>query len=151
METTIKRTDSQNPDFKALIDLLDIDLRSRYGALQDHYDQFNDISIIPYVVVAYIDNQAVGCGAFKQYNDTQVEIKRVFVKESSRGKGIARLILAELERWAKELGFKACVLETGDRQYEAIDLYNKKLGYDIIPNYGQYEGLEHSVCMRKEL
>ncbi|HAS43767.1 MAG TPA: GNAT family N-acetyltransferase [Microscillaceae bacterium] len=151
MATTITRTDSRNDDFKALIDLLDVDLRSRYGPIQDHYDQFNDISVIPYVVVAYVDNEAIGCGAFKQYDDTQVEIKRVFVKESSRGKGVARLILAELEGWAKELGFAACVLETGDRQYEAIDLYNKKLGYEIIPNYGQYAGLEHSVCMRKAL
>ncbi len=149
--TQITRTDAQNPDFKALIALLDMDLQARYGAIQDEYDQFNDVSLIPYVVVAYFNDQAVGCGAFKPFDATQVEIKRVFVKDTSRGQGVAQLLLAELEKWAKELEFEACILETGDRQHEAIELYHKKLGYEIIPNYEPYVGMEHSICMRKVL
>jgi len=53
-----------------------------------------------------------------------------------------------LESWASELNFKYCVLETGKRQPEAIALY-KKNGYQIIPNYGQYHGIENSICFQK--
>lgn len=58
-------------------------------------------------------------------------------------------ILSELEKWAAESGYSSTVLETGKRQPEAINLY-KKAGYKIIPNFGQYEGVENSVCMMKE-
>ncbi len=51
-------------------------------------------------------------------------------------------------KWASELGYTSCVLETGKRQPEAIALYTKN-GYKIIPNYEQYEGVENSVCFRK--
>jgi len=74
----------------------------------------------------------------------------MYVYPKSRGKGIATAILNELEKWAFELPFKKCVLETGKRQQEAIELY-KKNGYKIIPNYGQYVGIENSICFEKEL
>jgi len=78
------------------------------------------------------------------------EIKRMFVRPERRGRGIARSILSELETWAGELGFLECILETGLKQPEAIELYRKS-GYETIPNYGQYEGVENSVCMRKSI
>ncbi len=68
----------------------------------------------------------------------------------SRGKGIASKILAELEIWATELFYEKCILETGKKQPEAIALY-KKNGYNIIPNYGQYAGVENSLCFEKEI
>ena len=74
----------------------------------------------------------------------------MYVRETERGRGIAGKILAELETWAKELGFSECVLETGLKQPEAVALYQKS-GYEIIPNYGQYAGIENSVCMRKDI
>ena len=74
----------------------------------------------------------------------------MFVKDSERGQGIAYQILSGLELWAKESGFTNTILETGDKQDEAIALY-QKLGYVITPNYGQYSGMETSICMRKEL
>ena len=49
-----------------------------------------------------------------------------------------------------ELSCEKCILETGKRQPEAIELY-KKNGYRIIPNYGQYAGIENSVCFEKEV
>jgi GNAT superfamily N-acetyltransferase len=67
-----------------------------------------------------------------------------------RGQGIAAAVLNALEQWAAELSYESCVLETGKRQPEAIALY-KKSGYIIIPNYGQYAGVENSVCFRKTL
>jgi putative acetyltransferase len=79
-----------------------------------------------------------------------MEVKRMFVKEEFRGKGIAGKVLSELEKWARELWFQKCILETGTRQIEAIALY-KKSKYSIIPNYGQYEGVENSLCFEKKL
>ena len=59
-----------------------------------------------------------------------------------------KIILKELEKWAAELNYTKCVLETGKKQPEAITLYLKN-GYAIIPNYGQYIGIENSVCFAK--
>lgn len=72
----------------------------------------------------------------------------MFVREERRGKGIAKSILSDLERWASELNFSGCVLETGLKQPEAIALYQKS-GYETIPNYGQYVSVTNSVCMKK--
>ena len=72
----------------------------------------------------------------------------MFVLPDSRGKGIAGKILKELENWAIELNYTACILETGRKQNDAIALY-KKAGYNIIPNYGQYENIDNSVCLKK--
>ncbi len=146
----LKRTNNQNPDFLYLIPLLDKDLRSRYQALQDVYDQHNVIVNVDTVVIAYTDGQAVGCGCFKQFSDSAVEIKRMYVKPEYRRKGISSAILNELETWALESDYSEAVLETGDRQDEAIALY-KKQGYEIIPNYPPYEKIATSICMKKIL
>lgn len=148
MAINLLRTDSDNADFRELVALLDADLAIRDGAEHLFYAQYNKIDKIREVVVVYENETAVGCGAFKKYEQGATEIKRMYVCENMRGRGIAGMILSELEKWAKELDFSECVLETGVKQPEAIALY-KKSGYEIIPNYGQYEGIENSVCMRK--
>lgn len=79
-----------------------------------------------------------------------MEVKRMFTSPENRGEGIAGQILVELENWAKEINFEKCILETGKKQPEAIRLY-KKSGYVITPNYGQYAGIENSVCFMKHL
>jgi GNAT superfamily N-acetyltransferase len=144
------RTNSDHPDFRALVVLLDQDLSIRDGEDHAFYAQFNKIEAIKEVVVAYKDDVAVSCGAIKPFSETEAEIKRMFVRPDNRGQGIARNILIELENWAQECHFTACVLETGKKQPEAIALY-QKIGYIIIPNYGQYIGVKNSVCMRKVL
>ncbi len=146
--TTIKRTNSADNDFQNLVVKLDKDLAIRDGYEHAFYAQFNKTINIKNVVVAYIHEEAVGCGAFKEYDTNTVEIKRMFVQPSFRGKGIAQKVLAELELWSKENNFNACILETGKKQPEAIGLYTKA-GYTFIPNYGQYEGVGNSVCMMK--
>src|SRR5690606_2342242 len=103
-----------------------------------------------FVLVAYENEMAIGCGAIKELEPDTMEVKRMYVIPEHRGKGIAGQILSALEEWAKELSFKKCVLETGKRQPEAIGLY-KKYGYGIIPNYGQYAGIGNSVCFEKIL
>ena len=147
---TFNRTDSANTDFQNLVVLLDKDLQLRDGDQHSFYDQFNKIQMIRNVVVCYIDHKPIGCGAFKEYDQNKVEIKRMFVLPDYRGIGIGLDILKELEIWASELNYPECVLETGKKQPEAISLY-KKAGYKIIRNYGQYENIENSVCMLKAI
>ena len=145
------RTDSNNPDFAELVKQLDADLAIRDGDDHAFYDQFNKLDAIKHTVVAYNEaNRAVGCGAIKQFETGTMEVKRIFVPLEERGKGIAGEILKELEIWAKELGNDKCILETGIKQPEAISLY-KKSGYRFIDNYGQYAGVENSVCFEKLL
>lgn len=148
--TELKRTNNQNSDFLYLIPLLDKDLRSRYQDLQDTYDKHNVIINVDTVVVAYVDGQPAGCGCFKQFNDTAVEMKRMYVKPEFRRQGISSAVLNELEKWAVEMGYKDAVLETGNKQAEAIAMY-EKLGYSIIPNYPPYENIPTSICMQKPL
>lgn len=144
------RTDSKNPDFQKLVALLDADLKVRDGEDHAFYSQYNKIQAIKHVVVAYQNKVAVGCGAIKEYETGTMEVKRMYVSEDHRGLGIASIVLKELEQWAKETGNTKCILETGIKQPEAIALY-KKNNYSITQNYGQYTGIENSVCFEKNL
>jgi putative acetyltransferase len=74
----------------------------------------------------------------------------MFTLPEGRGKGIATKVLTELELWATELSYEKCILETGKRQSEAIELYIKN-GYKLISNYGQYAEIENSICFEKEI
>ena len=145
---SIKRTNSDNLDFQHLVFELDKDLAIKNGEKNDFFAQYNKIDLIKNVIVAYEADQPVGCGAMKEYEEGIMEIKRMFVPIEKRGKGIAGKILTELQVWAKELGYKKCVLETGDKMIEAISLY-KKNNFCIIKNYGQYAEVENSVCFEK--
>ncbi len=144
----LKRTDSADTDFNELVKLLDTDLALRNGEQNAFYSQFNKTDTIRNVVVAYLNHRAVSCGAFKYYNDNTVEIKRMFTVHECRGKGLAVSILKELETWAAELGYTRCILETGKKQTEALNLYQKN-HYQLISNYGQYAGIENSICFQK--
>lgn len=144
------RTDSSNSDFINLVRLLDAELAIRDGDQHDFYHQFNKIDMIKYAIVAYENNEPVGCGAIKEFAPDAMEVKRMYTVPAFRGKGLASKILTELETWAAELLYQKCILETGKKQPEAISLY-KRSGYDIIPNYGQYAGVENSVCFEKIL
>jgi putative acetyltransferase len=146
----IIKTDSNNPDFIALVKLLDAYLAVTDGDEHAFYDQFNKIQSIRNVVVYYDNQKPVGCGAIKEFASDTMEVKRMFVLPDQRGKGIAGKILEELETWAAQLGYSRCILETGVRQIEAVALYRKS-GYTVIPNYGQYIGVENSICFEKKL
>jgi len=147
---TLIRTHSDNPDFRELVILLDKDLAIRDGGEHAFYAQFNKVDAIKEVVVAYQKEIPIACGAIKPFSTAAAEVKRMFVHPSYRKQGIAATVLSELENWAAELGFSQTVLETGKKQPEAIALYQKS-GYKIIPNYGQYIGVDNSICMAKLL
>lgn len=147
---TLIRTNSENKNFQNLVLELDKDLAKKNGDTNDFFAQYNKTDLIKNVVVALNDYLPVGCGALKEFDNSTMEIKRMYVTIEMRGKGVAVAVLNDLESWAKELGYKKCVLETGDKMLEAIGLY-KKSGYKIIKNYGQYENIESSICFEKEL
>ena len=146
----IKKTSATDLHFKSLIGLLDKDLAITDGEEHDFYHQFNGTEQIKHVLLGYIEDTPVSCGAFKVLNTKEVEIKRMYTDAYYRGKGYAVQLLSALEKWAAEEGFTSCILETGTRQKAAIALYHK-CGYQIIPNYGPYKGVENSLCFKKAL
>ncbi len=101
-------------------------------------------------LVAYLNDQAIGCGAVRRLDDTVGELKRMYVVPSSRGCGVGRQLLDALEHEARQLGRGRLVLETGARQTEALALY-KRAGYVMIRRYGDYVSSPLSLCMGKEL
>ena len=145
-----KKTNAQDLDFKTLIKSLDQDLAITDGEEHSFYNQFNGTDNINHVLVAYENSIALSCGAFKIMDSKVLEIKRMYTVPSYRGKGLAALVLKNLEEWASKEGFKCCVLETGTRQIAAIRLY-EKCGYQIIENYGQYKGVINSCCFEKAI
>ena len=149
MLTTV-RTNSDNPQFIKLVAALDAYLAITDGDEHAFYSQYNKIDKIKHVVIAYENEIPVGCGAIKEFAADSMEVKRMFTSPEGRKKGVATTILSALEKWAAELGYKKCVLETGIRQADAVSLY-QKCGYQSIPNYGQYIGVDNSVCFEKEL
>ncbi len=147
---TIKRTTSDNADFGKLVVELDAYLAVLDGEDHAFYAQFNKTSLLKNAVICYENDKAVGIGAYKEFEPSVAEIKRMYTLPECRGKGIAKAILTELENWAKEEAYTTSILETGFMQVDAIGLY-QKLGYIVIENFGQYKGVENSVCMKKDL
>lgn len=148
MSYQVVRTDHADQGFHALIPHLDADLYQRYGEIMDDFNHLNRTDGLTEVVVIYYDDLPVACGAFKPYNSECVEIKRIFVHKDHRRRGLSKRLMHELESAAKAAGFKAALLETGEKQPEAISLY-QGCGYELIENFPPYVGIGLSVCMRK--
>lgn len=144
------RTNSQHPDFQKLVKKLDSYLAVIDGAEHSFYDQFNKIDSLNNVVVLYAEERPIACGAMKPLDEASMEVKRMYTEENFRGQGHAAKILSELESWAKEMGIKKIFLETGKRMEDAVIFYQKRK-YSVIPNYGQYIGVENSICFEKRL
>lgn len=146
----ILRTTSENQDFQNLVKQLDAYLAIIDGDEHGFYDQYNKIDSLRNCIVIFDNDETVACGAIKAFDEKSMEVKRMFTLPEERGKGLASAILKELETWTKELGYEKTILETGKRHTEAVALY-QKCGYKVIPNYGQYAGVENSVCFEKTL
>lgn len=144
------RCNSKEYDFILLTNSLDEDLKTGNGEKQSFYQQFNKIINIDTVVLLKFNNKSVGCGCFKEYDNSTVEIKRMYISPEYRGKGYSKVILGELENWAKELGYQRAILETGTQNTKAITLY-QSFGYKPTENYGQYSKVDSSACFEKLL
>lgn len=147
---TLLRTTSDHADFQNLVVQLDAYLRVIDGEDHAFYSQFNTSNLLKNALIAYEKNIPIGIGAYKEYDTETIEIKRMFTFPEQRGKGIAKTILTELENWAREEKYTNAILETGVELKVAISLY-QKMGYQVIENYGQYSGVEKSICMKKHL
>jgi putative acetyltransferase len=101
-------------------------------------------------LLARLDSQVVGCGALRPLTGEVAEVKRMYVAQSVRRRGIARLLLTCLERIACGFGYRALRLETGARQPEAIALYESQ-GFHRIPPYGEHMNDPLSICFEKKL
>ena len=134
-----------------------------YLETEDYYSSIvggkkNREGFIPYnlsesisdVLLAYMDGVAVGCAGLKKYNDSDVEIKRVWVEPDCRGRHIATELMDRIEDKAREMGFKRAVLQTRPIMEDAVGLYEKR-GYELIGNYPPYDKLEGAICMALNL
>lgn len=145
-------TDGCNEDFIELCHGLDAFLNELVGGEENRaaYIPYNKLDDIHDVILAYDGEIIVGSASFKKYDDEAAEVKRVFIKEEYRGKGISRELMRLLEDSAREKGYRYLILESGEPLVAAMALY-RKIGYEVIPNYGQYKDMLDSVCMRKKL
>ena len=108
-----------------------------------------DPATIVYTIIAVDDGVALGHAALRPFGE-QLEVKKVFVAPQARGRGVAKVMLAELESYAVARGVASLVLQTGPLQVEAITLY-LKLGYVPIGKYGKYEAIPGALCYEKTL
>jgi GNAT superfamily N-acetyltransferase len=108
-----------------------------------------DPSAIVATVIALDGDDPIGHAALRPFEE-RLEVKKVFVAASARGRGVARLLMAELESFAVGRGVASLVLQTGPLQQPAIALYDD-LGYRPIPAYGAYVAIPGALCFEKVL
>ena len=147
----IEFTNGEDPRFIELCRRLDQALDEAVGGhtQREEYDQYNGVDATFRAALFLDKDNPVACGSYKRLSADTAEIKRVFTREDFRGQGLAVKIIGELEKDAASNGYRFLVLETGKPLTAAIRLY-EKLGYERIPNYGQYSCMPLSICMRKE-
>jgi putative acetyltransferase len=126
---------------RALIGELDAYLAGKYAPDQQHGLAL-DALFAPHVrfFVARLDGDAVGCGGVALFDDF-AEVKRMYVREAARGRGVAQALLARIEAEARAAGITSLTLETGVHQAEAIRLY-ERAGFRPCPVFGAYATLE---------
>ena len=146
----------ENEDFVENCQLLDMDLERRVGRVvqRDKYTQYNQLDEIKEAIVVYVDGEVAGAGAIREYQHDDIEnateLKRVFVRENFQGKGLGTKLVGKLLDWAKELGYRKVILETGELLAESCHVY-RKVGFVKTDNYGPYIDMPESLCMMKEL
>lgn len=101
-------------------------------------------------VIAWDDDEAVGCGALVPLESELAEIKRVYVPPAFRGRGVSRALLNYLLDAARMRHIQAVRLGTGKGQVEALNLY-RSAGFREIPHFGSYVGDDNAVCLEKHL
>jgi GNAT superfamily N-acetyltransferase len=140
-----------DPAVKDLIELIQGEYVVRYGGPDDA--PIDPAEFAPpegMFLVATIDGEPAGCGGWRSLGDGRAEIKRMFTVGRFRNRGVARAVLAELERTAAAVGIGQLVLETGTVQPEAIALYASS-GYELVDGFGYYAGAPLSRAFGKRV
>lgn len=153
MMITIEPEDPRSPEAQGLLSAFIEEVRKRYDEPPADVGYFdpNLVSVPKSVfLVVRSEGKAVGCGALIPMEDEMAEIKRMFVVPGERGHGIAKKILEELERFARDFEYDAIRLETGVKQPESIALYGKS-GFYRVPNFPPFENDETAVCFEKRV
>jgi GNAT superfamily N-acetyltransferase len=152
----VTQADPNSEAADLLIKALSAELATAYPGFQsgDGTGRFKPVDVmIPRAafVIAWLDDQPVGCGAIRPMDDPSVaEVKRMYVKPQARGKGVSRRVLEMLENLAVGYGYHKMTLETGNRQVQAIGLY-ESAGFVRIDCYGVYADEPLSLCYEKTL
>ncbi len=149
--TDIEVSRLDDPEVKALIELIQGEYVVRYGGPDDApIDAEEFAPPRGLFLLARIDGEAVGCGGWRTIGAGRAEIKRMFTVATARNRGVARAVLAEVERTAAAAGIRELVLETGAVQPEAMTLY-ASAGYERIEGFGHYAGAPLSRAFGKHL
>ncbi len=155
---SIRAESPDQPEVRELLEELDAYLSGLYEPEHNHLlDVQALLAQHVYFVVARRDGKAVGCGAVRVMPPEPAtdgkpygEIKRMYVRPDERGQGIARALLEKLEARLLGRGIQLATLETGDRQPEALRLYEQS-GFVRRAPFGGYEGNATSVFYAKNL
>jgi GNAT superfamily N-acetyltransferase len=140
-----------DPSSRVLTAALDADIRARYPGVEIHFVDPAALTVEGGVfMVGRLEGVPVACGALRPLGPGLLEVKRMFVAEAVRRRGVARQLIEALEGWARARGRFAIRVETGYLQHEAIALY-QRAGYLRVANYGEYAGNPYSVCFEKEV
>ena len=149
----IERADINSPVVGELITALNAELKRQYPEEGATHFRLNSEEVAEgrgAFLVAYASGKPIGCGAIRKLDSETAEIKRMYVIPEVRGKGISKKILLALEQEGRRLGIRRIVLETGERQIEAMALY-ARAGFARIPLFGEYLNSPLSICMAKEI
>jgi GNAT superfamily N-acetyltransferase len=146
----IREVDWNDPAAEALRLAQRAELTERYGRADSEPGPAPTASDVALFLVAFEGEDAIGCGGLRPLDQAHGEIKRMFVRPAHRGKGVSTAILRALEAAARERGWQRLVLETGDRQPDAMRFYERE-GYTPIPRFGYYVDSELSRCYERVL
>ena len=140
-----------DPRSLELIELVQGEYVVRYGGRDDApIDVAEFLPPKGLFLLATVDGVLAGCGGWRDLGDGRAEVKRMFTVAGFRNRGVARAVLAELERTAAAAGVEEIVLETGTVQPEAIALYASS-GYEPIDGFGYYAGRPLSLAFVKRV
>jgi GNAT superfamily N-acetyltransferase len=158
--TTFERVEYTDPRAIALRATMDEEMEERYGMTHIDPEQVARInaalSVDPATIAATVlaisdGGTPTGHAALRPHGDDGWEVKRVIVLSAARGEGVGQGLMLHLEEIAREAGVTRLILQTGDRQPEAVRLY-ERIGYLPIPVYAPYDVvLPQSFCFAKAL
>ncbi len=151
MTFTLERVRYDSALAQQLIEELQEEYVLRYGGRDETPVDPDDFAPpLGSFLLVYRDGEVVGCAGMRRRSESDVEVKRMFVRRPFRGRGYSRDLLALVEEEARTLGFSRALMETGLGQPEAMHLYETS-GYERIPGFGHYRNEPQNRCYAKTL